>query len=349
MQVAEYRDGLPRAPRSPPPRSTATATAPATVGAAARAAETVSSGSGAGESTKRPPSEGGRRALGGLAPSGHAHATAAAAARRHPRRAPGRHAAADVDRARDQRRDARRRGGRRRPHRLARPARRRRPRALRRRRDRARPRGRRASPRGRRARGGRSASSAPRCSPRSSTGSPWSRSPSLIVVAAIGRLGDPPESRAAGVLALGLVGLAGNVAATLGAGARGSASDINLEGVLRHSVADALGSVGVIVSGAVILATGWHPTDPLASLAIAALILASSVRLIREPLNVLMEAAPRGHRRRGAGARDLRGRGRARGPRAPRLDGDLGLRGARRPRRRRPGRRPRPRAPRSSR
>src|SRR5436190_2100579 len=50
----------------------------------------------------------------------------------------------------------------------------------------------------------------------------------------------------------------------------------------------------VLVSGTVILATGWRPIDPLASLAIAALILGSSIRLVREPLDVLMEAAPPG-------------------------------------------------------
>jgi cobalt-zinc-cadmium efflux system protein len=113
----------------------------------------------------------------------------------------------------------------------------------------------------------------------------------LIVIAAIGRFSDPPEVEAAGVLALGLVGRGGNLAATwvLAGGAR---EDLNLQGVLRHSAADALGSAGVIVSVAVILATGWNAIDPLASLAIAGLVLASSWRLIAEPVNVLLEAAP---------------------------------------------------------
>jgi cobalt-zinc-cadmium efflux system protein len=115
----------------------------------------------------------------------------------------------------------------------------------------------------------------------------------LVAVAAIDRLGDAPEVEGIGVVALGVFGLAGNVVATWVL-ARGQRQDLNLEGVLRHSVADALGSVGVIVSGTVILATGWDAIDPLVSLAIAALILASSVRLIAEPINVLMEAAPAG-------------------------------------------------------
>jgi cobalt-zinc-cadmium efflux system protein len=112
-----------------------------------------------------------------------------------------------------------------------------------------------------------------------------------IAIAAIGRLGDPPSIDAGGVLALGLLGLAGNVAATLVL-ARGHREDINLEGALRHSAADALGSLGVIVTGAFVLAGGSSIVDPLAGLLIAGLVLASSWRLIKEPFDVLMEAAP---------------------------------------------------------
>ena len=113
----------------------------------------------------------------------------------------------------------------------------------------------------------------------------------LIAIEAIGRLSDPVELDAAPVLILGVVGLAGNVAATIVL-ARGERGDINLEGVLRHSAADALGSIGVIVSAVLILAAGLDAADPIASLLISALVLASSWRLIWEPINVLMEAAP---------------------------------------------------------
>jgi cobalt-zinc-cadmium efflux system protein len=113
----------------------------------------------------------------------------------------------------------------------------------------------------------------------------------VIAIAAIGRFPDPPQIDGGGVLALGLLGLGGNVAATLVL-ARGQRDDINLEGVLRHSVADALGSVGVVVAGAVVLAGGSDVVDPIAGLLISALVLASSWRLIKEPFDVLMEAAP---------------------------------------------------------
>jgi cobalt-zinc-cadmium efflux system protein len=114
-----------------------------------------------------------------------------------------------------------------------------------------------------------------------------------VAIAAIGRLGDPPAIDGAGVLALGVLGLLGNVAATAVL-ARGERADINLQGVLRHSVADALGSLGVVLAGAFVLAGGSELVDPIVGLLIAALILASSWRLIREPVDVLMEAAPEG-------------------------------------------------------
>ena len=51
---------------------------------------------------------------------------------------------------------------------------------------------------------------------------------------------------------------------------------------------DALGSVAAIAAGIVIVATGWTPIDPLLSLLVAALILVSALRLLREVVHVLM-------------------------------------------------------------
>jgi cobalt-zinc-cadmium efflux system protein len=114
-----------------------------------------------------------------------------------------------------------------------------------------------------------------------------------VAIAAFGRFSDPPEIDGWGVLALGLFGLAGNVAATVVL-ARGQREDINLEGVLRHSAADALGSIGVVLAGGFVLLGGSPVIDPIVGLLIAVLILASSWRLIKEPVDVLMEAAPEG-------------------------------------------------------
>jgi cobalt-zinc-cadmium efflux system protein len=114
-----------------------------------------------------------------------------------------------------------------------------------------------------------------------------------IAIAAIGRFSDPPAIDGWGVLALGLFGLAGNLAATLVL-ARGQREDINLEGVLRHSAADALGSLGVVIAGAFVIGGGSPVIDPIVGLLIAALVLGSSWRLIKEPFEVLMESAPAG-------------------------------------------------------
>jgi cobalt-zinc-cadmium efflux system protein len=113
----------------------------------------------------------------------------------------------------------------------------------------------------------------------------------LIVVGAAGRFSDPPGIDGGPVIALGVFGLLGNLWAALIL-ARGERQDVNLEGVLRHSAADALGSLGVIVVGVVVAAGGPATVDPVVSIAIAALILGSSWRLISEPFDVLMEAAP---------------------------------------------------------
>jgi cobalt-zinc-cadmium efflux system protein len=114
-----------------------------------------------------------------------------------------------------------------------------------------------------------------------------------VAVAAVIRLSDPPDVKGGGVLALGVVALAGNALATWLL-ARGDREDLNLEAVLRHSAADALGALAVVVSGAVILAGGPNAVDPVAGIAIAIMIAASSIKLIRDPVNVLMEAAPPG-------------------------------------------------------
>jgi len=129
-----------------------------------------------------------------------------------------------------------------------------------------------------------------------------------VAIAAAGRFSDPPEIDGWGVLALGVFGLAGNVAATIVL-ARGQRDDINLEGVLRHSAADALGSIGVVLAGAFVLLGGSPVIDPIVGLLIAVLILASSWRLIKEPFDVLMEAAPAGLDVDGVGAEICREEG----------------------------------------
>lgn len=115
----------------------------------------------------------------------------------------------------------------------------------------------------------------------------------FVFVEAIGRFGDSPDVDGAGVAAVGAFGLIGNGVATYVL-ARGDRRDINLEGVLRHSAADALGSLGALAAGLVIVSGGPTEADAVAALLIGCLILLGSWRLIRDPLDVLLESAPRG-------------------------------------------------------
>jgi len=115
----------------------------------------------------------------------------------------------------------------------------------------------------------------------------------FVFAEAITRLSDPPDVAGVGVLLIGLAALIGNGIGTLVL-VGGDRVNVNLEGVLRHTAADALGSLGVIVAGLLVVTTGWDQADAIVSMLIAVLILLGSWRLLREPFNVLMESAPEG-------------------------------------------------------
>lgn len=72
------------------------------------------------------------------------------------------------------------------------------------------------------------------------------------------------------------------------------ARDVNLRSAFLHMAGDTLSTAAVIAGGAAILLTGRDWIDPALSLLIAALILWSSIGIVRETLNILLEGAPRG-------------------------------------------------------
>jgi cobalt-zinc-cadmium efflux system protein len=72
----------------------------------------------------------------------------------------------------------------------------------------------------------------------------------------------------------------------------GGRSNQNVRAALLHVVGDLLGSVAALASGVAILYTGWTPIDPILSLLIVALILYSSLRLLRDILHTLLEGVP---------------------------------------------------------
>ena len=106
------------------------------------------------------------------------------------------------------------------------------------------------------------------------------------------RLLTPPAVAGGGVLAIAAVGLGVNLmAARLLSHA--DPKNLNIRGALLHVLSDLLGSLGVLVAGLVIVFTGWTQADALASVVIAVLVLFSSWTLIREAVDILMEAVPR--------------------------------------------------------
>ncbi len=70
--------------------------------------------------------------------------------------------------------------------------------------------------------------------------------------------------------------------------------NINVRGAFLHVLSDLAGSVGVVIAGAVIYFTGYYRMDTLVSLAIIALILYSSTRLMLETFHILLEGTPTG-------------------------------------------------------
>jgi cobalt-zinc-cadmium efflux system protein len=112
-----------------------------------------------------------------------------------------------------------------------------------------------------------------------------------IVYAAVRRLVSPPEVRGGLVLVLAVAGIAVNLAAALLL-ARPSRRSLNVRGAFLHVTTDLAAFAGTALAGALILATGWDRFDPLASLAVAALIFWSSAALLRDSSRILMEAAP---------------------------------------------------------
>ena len=114
-----------------------------------------------------------------------------------------------------------------------------------------------------------------------------------IILEAVRRIGDPPEVSGAGLMIVASVGLAVNVGSAVVL-ARAGGNSLNLRAALVHMVADAGASVATIVAGAAVLLWDANLVDPLISLAIAALVLYSGWKLLRDTTQVLMEGAPEG-------------------------------------------------------
>lgn len=107
------------------------------------------------------------------------------------------------------------------------------------------------------------------------------------------RFGDPPEVDSGLMLIVAVAGLAANAASAwvLSRGG-GHQHNLNTRGAFLHVIGDMLGSVGAIIAGVVMLTTGQYWVDPVLSAGIGLLILFSAWKLLKESVNVLLEATP---------------------------------------------------------
>ena len=112
-----------------------------------------------------------------------------------------------------------------------------------------------------------------------------------ILVEAYRRLLAPPDVLAAPMLAVAAVGLVANLGCAWLLRADAGAS-LNVRGAYLHVLGDALSSVAVLAAGLVLLATGWALADPLASVAIALVLVPRTWALLRQAVNILLEGTP---------------------------------------------------------
>ncbi len=113
-----------------------------------------------------------------------------------------------------------------------------------------------------------------------------------LVVSAIGRLSDPHEVEGGLMLAVAVLGLAGNAVALLLLRTRKD-NTLNMRAAYLEVLTDGLGSLAVVLAAILVITTGFNQADPIATLAIAALVLPRALLLLREAVDVLLEAVPR--------------------------------------------------------
>jgi cobalt-zinc-cadmium efflux system protein len=113
-----------------------------------------------------------------------------------------------------------------------------------------------------------------------------------VLYEAVQRFITPAGTEGGLTIVFGAIGLVANMI-SLSLLVRGQAESLNVRGAFLEVAADALGSLAVIISAVVILTTGWQAADPVASLVIGLMIVPRTWKLLRETLDVLLEAAPK--------------------------------------------------------
>ena len=101
----------------------------------------------------------------------------------------------------------------------------------------------------------------------------------VIFASAYNRLFYPPAVESTGMIVVAVFGLLVNIAAAAILHSGHHHHNLNMRGAFLHVMSDAVGSVGAIAAGAIMLTTGWYVADPLISIFIGVLILYSSWQL----------------------------------------------------------------------
>ncbi|NUK03254.1 cation transporter [Streptomyces lunaelactis] len=114
-----------------------------------------------------------------------------------------------------------------------------------------------------------------------------------LLYEAVQRFITPAETKGGLTITFALIGLVANMI-SLSLLVRGQKESLNVRGAYLEVLADTLGSLTVLVSAGIIIATGWQTADPIASLVIGLMIVPRTWKLLGETLNVLLEAAPKG-------------------------------------------------------
>jgi cobalt-zinc-cadmium efflux system protein len=114
----------------------------------------------------------------------------------------------------------------------------------------------------------------------------------FIAYEACRRLRQPQEVKSVAMLAVAAFGLCANLAAAWLL-ARSDLENLNLRGAFLHVLGDIMGSLGTIAAGIMMIAWRWFTADAAVSVVVAALILYSSWRLLRDSVDVLLEGAPK--------------------------------------------------------
>jgi len=115
----------------------------------------------------------------------------------------------------------------------------------------------------------------------------------FIVWEAAGRLREPPVVAGGAMLGIALVGLLANGASAWVLMRKGDVKEnINLRSAYLHVLGDALGSIGAIAAGLLMLIFGWYIADPIISVVVALLILRSAWAVTSRSVHILMEGAP---------------------------------------------------------